>query len=43
MKNLFIKYITEAAKLATFGALIFTMTILIYNLYAWRTGAPMVW
>lgn len=37
------KFITEIAKLATFGAIIFALTLVLFNLYAWRTGGPTIW
>ena len=39
MKNI----ITEVFKGTLFCGLITGMTVLIYNLYAMKTGGPMVW
>jgi len=37
------KYLIEGAKLALFGGMIFGMTILLYSLYEWSVGGPMLW
>lgn len=37
------KYLIEGVKLALFGGLVFTITILLYSLYEWRIGGPMLW
>ena len=37
------KTLKTIGECAVFGALIFTLTITIYNLYALKTGAPLVW
>lgn len=37
------KGIKTALECLTFGGLVFTLTLALYNLYAWRTGAPLVW
>lgn len=37
------KAIRTAIECAVFGGLIFTLTVLIFNLYAWRTGGPTLW
>lgn len=37
------KIITEGAKCALFGGLVFAITLVIFNLYAVKTGAPAIW
>lgn len=37
------KLITEGAKCALFGGLVFCLTLIVFNLYAAKTGAPVLW